>query len=182
MATYNQSGIAYSSSTTTYNQISVTVSRTATGSGQATQSADAVVTKSRIATGSGVGAESASRLVVSIRTATGSGVGTQSADGQIVGQPVQRTATGSGSSGGSASGMVVPPIPPTPQYPGGGNPWYRQPKVSARSKVQQVELPVVPSPRRVSSSIASFVSSSGVAVGEVTWSILEDEAELLLLV
>lgn len=83
----------------------------------------------------------------------------------------------------SSASATIDPIP-TPQYPG-GNPWYRRPKVE---KVQQVEqfVEVVVEPLRVplqvfgvGSSVGSLSSS---AVAEVTWSILEDEAELLLLV
>ena len=88
-----------------------------------------------------------------------------------------------GSMVGSAQATVVPQPTPTPSYPSGGNPWYRQPKVPVE-KVSvvsvEVELPRVPEQIVVSGS--SVVSLSASATGEVAWSILEDEAELLLLV
>jgi hypothetical protein len=85
----------------------------------------------------------------------------------------------------SAQATVDPaPSPPPPQYPG-GNPWYRRPKVQQVEKVEEV-VQVVVEPLRVplqvfgvGSSVSSLSSS---AITEVTWSILEDEAELLLLV
>jgi len=88
-----------------------------------------------------------------------------------------------GSMVGSAQATVVPQPTPTPSYPSGGNPWYRQPKVPVE-KVPvvsvEVELPRVP--ERIVVSGSSVVSLSASATGEVAWSILEDEAELLLLV
>lgn len=90
-----------------------------------------------------------------------------------------------GSLVGSAQATVVPqpPIPPTPtpSYPG-GNPWYRRPKVVVDEVVEVVPVELPRLPRRVTSSGSSVVSLSSVAVGEVAWSILEDEADLLLLV
>jgi len=86
----------------------------------------------------------------------------------------------------SAQATVDPaPSPPPPQYPGGGNPWYRRPQVVQQPKVEEVVQVVIDFPRlprRVfgAGSSSSFMTSS--AVGVVTWSILEDEAELLLLV
>lgn len=87
-----------------------------------------------------------------------------------------------GSLSGSAQATVVPQPPaPTPSYPG-GNPWYRRPKVVVDEVVEVVPVELPRLPRRVTSSGSSVVSLSSVAVGEVAWSILEDEAELLLLV
>lgn len=75
----------------------------------------------------------------------------------------------------SASGSEPPA--PTPSYPQPGNPWYRKPQVVPVERVE--ELVVVPAIVSASGSCSvSFVSS---ARAEVTWSILEDEAELLLL-
>jgi hypothetical protein len=85
----------------------------------------------------------------------------------------------------SANATVDPaPTPPPAQYPG-GNPWYRRPQVVQQPKVEEVVQVVIDLPRlprRVfgAGSSSSFMTSS--AVGVVTWSILEDEAELLLLV
>ena len=85
----------------------------------------------------------------------------------------------------SAQATVDPaPTPPPAQYPG-GNPWYRRPQVVQQPKVEEVVQVVIDLPRlprRVfgAGSSSSFMTSS--AVGVVTWSILEDEAELLLLV
>lgn len=76
MATYNQSDILYSSATTTYNQVSAAISRTATGSGVGTQTAIGVHIKVRPATGSGTGTQTATGVHIQVRTATGSGTGT----------------------------------------------------------------------------------------------------------
>lgn len=94
--------------------------------------------------------------------------------------------TASASLGGlvaSASATVVPPEPPAPapQYPG-GNPWYRRPKVEQVVQVEEVVVEPLRVPLQVFGVGASVGSLSCSAVAEVTWSILEDEAELLLLV
>lgn len=88
------------------------------------------------------------------------------------------SAIGSSMLGGlvASASSGVPPEP-TPQYPGGGNPWYRKQPVPVR-KVAEVEF--VPSV--ISASAVCEVSFTCSAVAQVTWSILEDEAELLLLV
>ena len=83
----------------------------------------------------------------------------------------------------SATATVDPaPSPPPPQYPGGGNPWYRRPKVEKVEEVVQVVVEPLRVPLQVFGVGASVGSLSSSAVAEVTWSILEDEAELLLLV
>jgi hypothetical protein len=83
----------------------------------------------------------------------------------------------------SAQATVDPaPSPPAPQYPGGGNPWYRRPKVERVEEVVQVVVEPLRVPLQVFGVGASVGSLSSSAVAEVTWSILEDEAELLLLV
>lgn len=94
--------------------------------------------------------------------------------------------TASASLGGLVSSAVatVDPQPspePTPQYPG-GNPWYRRPKVEKVEEVVQVVVEPLRVPLQVFGVGASVGSLSSSAVAEVTWSILEDEAELLLLV
>lgn len=61
----------------------------------------------RTATGSGTGTQSANRLVIDLRTATGSGTGTQTASGARVGNTVSRTATGSGAGTQTASPLRV---------------------------------------------------------------------------
>lgn len=87
-----------------------------------------------------------------------------------------------GSLSGSAQATVVPQPPaPTPSYPG-GNPWYRRPKVVVDEVVEVVPVELPRLPRLVTSSGSSVVSLSSSVVAEVAWSILEDEAELLLLV
>jgi hypothetical protein len=94
--------------------------------------------------------------------------------------------TASASLGGlisSAQATVDPaPAPPTPQYPGGGNPWYRRPKVEKVEEVVEVVVEPLWVPLQVFGVGASVGSLSSSAIAEVTWSILEDEAELLLLV
>lgn len=87
-----------------------------------------------------------------------------------------------GSVVGSAQGTVVPQPTPSPPYPGGGNPWYRRPRVVVEEPVVVVPDVLPRLPRRVTSSGSSVVSLSSSVVAEVAWSILEDEAELLLLV
>jgi len=83
----------------------------------------------------------------------------------------------------SAQATVDPaPSPPPPQYPGGGNPWYRRPKVERVEQVVEVVVEPLRVPLQVFGVGASVGSLSSSAVAEVTWSILEDEAELLLLV
>jgi hypothetical protein len=93
--------------------------------------------------------------------------------------------TASASLGGltsSAQATVDPaPSPPPPQYPG-GNPWYRRPKVERVEEVVEVVVEPLRVPLQVFGVGASVGSLSSSAVAEVTWSILEDEAELLLLV
>lgn len=87
-----------------------------------------------------------------------------------------------GSLSGSAQATVVPQPPaPTPSYPG-GNPWYRRPKVVVDEVVEVVSVELPRLPRRVTSSGSSVVSLSSSVVAEVTWSILEDEADVLLLI
>jgi hypothetical protein len=82
----------------------------------------------------------------------------------------------------SAQATVDPaPSPPPPQYPG-GNPWYRRPKVERVEEVVEVVVEPLRVPLQVFGVGASVGSLSSSAVAEVTWSILEDEAELLLLV
>jgi hypothetical protein len=180
------------------------IQRTATGSGLGTDAGVGVVTRLRTATGSGVGAQTADDLVQSLRTATGSGLGTESAEGVVIDGSVQRTASGSGvggssatnfvtalrtgSNAGSSSGSLVGVVNPdsqppeqAPSYPGGVNPWSRKQSQVAATKTVQTkqddELVAV-----VSAKAYSIVIGSGVAIGQVSWSILEDEAELLLLV
>ena len=83
----------------------------------------------------------------------------------------------------SANATVDPaPAPPPPQYPGGGNPWYRRPKVERVEEVVEVVVEPLRVPLQVFGVGASVGSLSSSAITEVTWSILEDEAELLLLV
>jgi hypothetical protein len=83
----------------------------------------------------------------------------------------------------SAQATVDPaPSPPPPQYPGGGNPWYRRQKVERVEEVVEVVVEPLRVPLQVFGVGASVGSLSSSAVAEVTWSILEDEAELLLLV
>ena len=83
----------------------------------------------------------------------------------------------------SAVATVVPqPSPePTPQYPG-GNPWYRRPKIEQVQQVEEIVVQPLWVPLQVFGVGSSVGSLSSNAVAEVTWSILEDEAELLLLV
>jgi hypothetical protein len=134
------------------------------------------------ALGAGVGLATASVLnVVSAQALLGGLYASATAN-------VFAVVTASASLGGlvaSANATVDPaPTPPPAQYPG-GNPWYRRPQVVQQPKVEEVVQVVIDLPRlprRVSASGSSSSFMTSVAVGVVTWSILEDEAELLLLV
>lgn len=64
---------------------------------------------------------------------------------------------------------------PAPSYPGGGNPWVRKYKVE---QVEKVREPVVV----LAVGSARLGGLRAFADGGVVWSILEDEAELLLLI
>lgn len=175
----------------------ISKTRTATGSGTGTQTATGLHVAPRTATGSGAGTQTATGFKTVAKTAIGSGIGTSTADtlhnnirsasGTGGASPnatatglrtVLRTATGSNTSSSSTTSIVTPgnQPEPTPTYPAGGNPWWRK----------QVEIKPVKEfervPQIISSTIFATALSSGVAVGQVTWSILEDEAELLLLV
>ena len=128
----------------------------------------------------------ATSLATGVITATATATGllgglVASADGIVSADAVGDAPLGSLNA--TAVGTVTPQPTPTPSYPSGGNPWYRQPKVPVE-KVSvvsvEVELPRVP--ERIVVSGSSVVSLSASATGEVAWSILEDEAELLLLV
>ena len=134
------------------------------------------------ALGAGVGSAVASVSNLVSASATLGGL-TSNAVANVAG-----VVTASASLGGLiaiADATVDPaPTPPPAQYPG-GNPWYRRPQVVQQPKVEEVVQVVIDLPRlprRVfgTGSSSSFMTSS--AVGVVTWSILEDEAELLLLV
>jgi hypothetical protein len=78
--------------------------RTATGSGQGTETATGVTIKVRAATGSGDGTSSTIGLHVAPRTATGTGQGTQTATRLVTSI---RTASGSGTGAASALGAII---------------------------------------------------------------------------
>ena len=138
-----------------------------------TVSADAVL-------GTGVGSATASvSNVVSAQAVLG-GL-SASATANVFGSVTASALLGGLTS--SAQATVDPaPSPPAPQYPGGGNPWYRRPKVERVEEVVQVVVEPLRVPLQVFGVGASVGSLSSSAVAEVTWSILEDEAELLLLI
>lgn len=145
-------------------------------------SADATVThtvNADAALGAGVGSAVASVSNVVSASASLGGL-TSTAVANVAG-----VVTASASLGGltsSAQATVDPaPSPPPPQYPG-GNPWYRRPKVEQVQQVDEVVVEPLRVPLQVFGVGSSVGSLSSSAVAEVTWSILEDEAELLLLV
>lgn len=146
-------------------------------------SADATVTHTVNADavlGGGV-AEASAQVAVQVVASASFGGLTSTAVANVAG-----VVTASASLGGltsSAQATVDPaPSPPPPQYPGGGNPWYRRPKVEKVEEVVQVVVEPLRVPLQVFGVGASVGSLSSSAIAEVTWSILEDEAELLLLV
>ena len=71
-------------------------------------------------------------------------------------------------------GLVASAVVSKPSFPG-GNPWYRKPKVE---QVEKVREPVVVS----AFALARLGGVRAFADTSVVWSILEDEAELLLLI
>ena len=146
-------------------------------------SADATVThvvNADAVLGGGVAQASAQVAIQVVASASFGGL-TSTAVANVAG-----VVTASASLGGltsSAQATVDPaPSPPPPQYPGGGNPWYRRPKVEKVEEVVQVVVEPLRVPLQVFGVGASVGSLSSSAIAEVTWSILEDEAELLLLV
>ncbi len=146
-------------------------------------SADATIThvvNADAVLGGGV-AEASAQVAVQVVASASFGGLTSTAVANVAG-----VVTASASLGGltsSAQATVDPaPSPPPPQYPGGGNPWYRRPKVEKVEEVVQVVVEPLRVPLQVFGVGASSASLSSVAVAEVAWSILEDEAELLLLV
>ena len=145
-------------------------------------SADATVThvvNADAVLGGGV-AEASAQVAVQVVASASFGGLTSTAVANVAG-----VVTASASLGGltsSAQATVDPaPSPPPPQYPG-GNPWYRRPKVERVEEVVEVVVEPLRVPLQVFGVGASVGSLSSSAVAEVTWSILEDEAELLLLV
>lgn len=72
-------------------------------------------------------------------------------------------------------GLVASAASSKPSFPGGGNPWNRQVKVE---QVEKVREPVVVS----AFALARLGGVRAFADTSVVWSILEDEAELLLLI
>jgi len=85
----------------------------------------------------------------------------------------------------SATATVIPPEPPV--IPPSGSRWWKQPA----SPVKKQELPEqivieIPKPRRqllVSAQAGSRLGGADIgALGSVTFSILDDDAEVLLLV
>lgn len=129
--------------------------------------------------GSVSGAMSAT-VVHSVVAVAGLGAGVATAVSSVSVRPFGDAVLGSLS--GSAQATVVPQPTPTPSYPTGGNPWYRKPRVVVEEPVVVVPDVLPRLPRLVTSSGSSVVSLSSSVVAEVAWSILEDEAELLLLV
>ena len=146
-------------------------------------SSDATVTHSVNADavlGGGV-AEASAQVAVQVVASASFGGLTSTAIASVAGSVTASALLGELVS--SAQATVDPaPSPPPPQYPGGGNPWYRRPKVEKVEEVVQVVVEPLRVPLQVFGVGSSVGSLSSSAVAEVTWSILEDEAELLLLV
>ena len=166
---------------------SATVSRVVVASGVASLGGLAGVVVAQVAhsaSGSAVlGAVSSQVFATVVHSGVavgGLGAGVATAASSVLVRPFGDAALGSVV--GSAQGTVVPQPTPTPSYPGGGNPWYRRPRVVVEEPVVVVPDVLPRLPRRVTSSGSSVVSLSSSVVAEVAWSILEDEAELLLLV
>ena len=147
-------------------------------------SSSAVAGVTHFATGSVSldGLESVAVADVTHLASGSSGLGGLVASAVAVADSSFRASASLGGLSSSASATVDPsPSPPVPQYPG-GNPWYRRPKVEQVQQVEEVVVEPLRVPLQVFGVGASVGSLSSSAVAEVTWSILEDEAELLLLV
>lgn len=164
------------------------VAHSALGSaGLGSVSAEASAFVSQVASGSAVlgsvSGQVSATVVHSGVAVAGLGAGVATAVSSVLVRPYGDAVLGSLVGSAQATVVPQPPIPPTPtpSYPG-GNPWYRRPKVVVDEVVEVVPVELPRLPRRVTSSGSSVVSLSSVAVGEVAWSILEDEADLLLLV
>jgi hypothetical protein len=72
-------------------------------------------------------------------------------------------------------GLVASAVVSKPAFPGGGNPWVRKYKVEQVEKVREVVVVSAVCLARLG-GVRAFADT------EVVWSILEDEAELLLLI
>jgi hypothetical protein len=72
-------------------------------------------------------------------------------------------------------GLVASAVVSKPSFPGGGNPWVRKYKVEQVEKVREVVVVSAVCLARLG-GVRAFADT------EVVWSILEDEAELLLLI
>lgn len=150
--------------------------------GEASSTAVADVT--HFATGSiSLGGVSSTAVAGVTHLASGSsGLGGFVASAVAIADSSPRASASLGGLISSASATIDPaPTPPAPQYPG-GNPWYRRPKVEQVQQVEEVVVEPLRVPLQVFGVGSSVGSLSSSAVAEVTWSILEDEAELLLLV
>ena len=82
-----------------------------------------------------------------------------------------------------ATGTVIPPTPPTPEpTPSGGR---QYPAPSRRKKIEPlpvIEIPVIRPKRRYAVASATLSGMTCTATSSITFSILDDDAEVLLLV
>lgn len=85
------------------------------------------------------------------------------------------TATASASLGTVTASATAVAVTPTPSYSGAGNPWW----VKQPPKVKKVEER---QPEIVLASAEARFGFDALAFSEIVWSILEDEADLLLLI
>lgn len=124
---------------------------------------------------------SASSSVIKNASANSSlGTLNSSAISQVKQLPVANSLLGSLSS--NANSTIIPPTPPEPSHGGGSAP-YRIYKKKKPEFIDVVEEEVIEIPIKVISASASFnsVGLSANAQTNIQWSILDDEAEILML-
>ena len=81
----------------------------------------------------------------------------------------------------SATATVIPPEPTPEPIPSGGR-QYAAPRRKKIEPLPEVEIPVIQPKRRYAVASATLNGMQAQAVGTITFSILDDDAEVLLLV
>lgn len=82
-----------------------------------------------------------------------------------------------------ATGAVIPPTPPTPEpTPSGGRQYPAPPRRKKIEPLPVIEIPVIRPKRRYAVASATLSGMTCTATSSITFSILDDDAEVLLLV
>jgi len=82
----------------------------------------------------------------------------------------------------SATAVVTPPEPEPEPTPSGGRQFYAPPRRKKIEPLPEVEIPVIQPKRRYATASTSLNGVNAKAVGAITFSILDDDAEVLLMV